>query len=68
MGSMYQNKVNSLDCPKGIAVCWIGGNQAKGLKDISILVKFHLFIIISPPVNLKMRSRSPKFNQVLRLY
>ena len=41
-GHCRQNIISSLDCLKGLK-CWIGGNQAKGLRDISILVKIYLF-------------------------
>ena len=51
-------KVTKTKSTLKVYLYYIGGNQAKGSKDIAILMKFSH--ILNPPVTFKMRSRSPK--------
>ena len=56
--------INSLDCPKGIAVlnCWESSHRFKRYINFS-----DIFTYFSPPVILKIRSSSQKSNQLLSL-
>ena len=55
---------SSLDCPKGIAVLVLSESR-QGFKRYINLSE--IFTDLSPPVALKMRSRSPKSNQLLSM-
>ena len=48
-----------------VNLCKFGGNQDNGSFDFSFLVNH--FIYLNSPLTLKMRSRSPKPNQLLSL-
>ena len=58
------NKLNSLDCPKGKAVLdwWESSQRLKKYINFS-----EVFTYLTPPVTLKMRSRSLKSNQLFSL-
>ena len=62
-GHYHQNIISSLECPKAKNAGMMG-NQAKGLKDISILVKIYQFKSSS---DLENEVKVTKSNQLLSL-